>query len=189
MKDKEKKQKTKKQSKSLPLLYVFGLPIILIVSTYIAHIHFTILGSPFYLSVLIYPLTYLITCLVVKKSNLSTALDLMAVSIVCQAFTFVVIWSLIGEMDSLLMICTFLSFVLNQLIIIVVYNYLLKTKMDTYLAIFILIVIVSGIDNILFGGLIEGETISLSILARLMYAVIIPAIVARSDSKKSIKNK
>lgn len=167
-----------KNKESLPLINVLGLPIILIISTYIARVHFNILGSPLYLSTIIYPLTYLMTLITLKKTNVRSAMSIMAVSLLSQTLAFVVSWVLLDTLDYALMISTFISFLTNQLIIIVIYEFLSTTKQNTYLPIFILILVVSIIDNVIFGNLIEGKIISLSILVRLIYVVVIPAIVA-----------
>lgn len=37
----------------------------------------------------------------------------------------------------------------------------------------------------LFGAIVEGQYISLSILARVIYAVVVPAVLARKTERKS----
>lgn len=61
--------KNKKQEK-LPLIYLLGMPIIFIVANFLARTHVEFLGSPLYFSVLLYPLTYLLSGLIVKKAEL-----------------------------------------------------------------------------------------------------------------------
>jgi hypothetical protein len=43
---------------------------------------------------------------------------------------------------------------------------------------------VSAIDNAFFGAIIEGQYISLSILVRVIYVVVVPAVLARKTERK-----
>ena len=164
--------------KSLPLVLVLGLPIILIVSTFMARLHIEIGSSPLYISTFLYPLTYLLICLIIKKTNSKNAFNIMSVALISQSLAFIIEWIMLNKMDCYVMICTFLSFLFSQLILIYTYDFLRKTKKDGYFAILLLIGIVSAIDNAFFGACIEGQTISLSILVRLVYVIIIPLVLA-----------
>lgn len=173
-----------KNKESLPLIYVLGLPMLLIIATYMARLSFTILKTPLFIGTFIYPLTYLMTFIVIKKTSQRNALNIMAISIVSQALSFIVSWTLLNSMDYALMIATFMSFVINQLIVIVMYDFLVSVKQDTYCMLFFVLLLISAIDTVIFGCFIEGKVIGLSILIRLAYCVIIPALIAKKVSNK-----
>ena len=173
--------KNKKQEK-LPLIYLLGMPIIFIVANFLARTHVEFLGSPLYFSVLLYPLTYLLSGLIVKKASYKKSLLIMAVTLITAALTYVMQWALLSSMDYFVMI---LSFLIGQLIFIYTYDFLRKINKDTYGWIFILFLVVSAIDDAFFGAIVEGQYISLSILARVIYAVVVPAVLARKTERKS----
>ena len=178
-----------KESKKLPLIYLLGMPIALIIANFMARFHIEIFGSPLYFSVLLYPLTYLFSGMIVKKAGYKKSLLLMSVTLVCAALTFVVQWSLLSTIDNLVMIYSFLSFLICQLIFIYTYDFLIKMKKDTYGWVFLLVLLVSANDNAFFGAMIEGQYVSVSILIRLAYTVIIPVVLARKGVSKKKKKK
>ena len=110
----------------------------------------------------------------------------MSITLITTALAYVIQWSILNKIDCLVMIYSFLSFLIGQLIFIYTYDFLIKINKDTYGWVFILFLVVSAIDNAFFGAIIEGEYISLSILVRVIYAVVIPAILAK---KTEIKGK
>ena len=173
-----------KKEEKLSLTYVLGMPIVFIIANFIARVHFSVVGSPLYFSVLLYPLTYLFSGMVIKKTNYKNGLLMMAITLMLSALTFVVEWALLDTMDYFVMIYAFLSFLICQLIFIYTYDFLRKIKKDTYGWVFILVAIVSAIDSTFFGAMIEGQLISLSVLVRIIYAVAIPVFLARSTAKK-----
>lgn len=176
----------KKNNKSLPLIYVLGMPVIFIVANFIASLHITIAGSPLYFSVLLYPLTFLISGLIIKRTNnYKDALQIMAVSLISATLAFVVEWALMDKIEACTMIYAFLSFLICQLIFIYTYDFLIKIKKDTYIPVFILaLIVITFLDNAFFGILVEGQTFSLSILIRVLYAVAIPVALAKKTSSK-----
>lgn len=172
------------ENKKIPLLYVIGMPLIFIIASFIGRIYFTILGSPLYLSVLIYPLTFLISGLVIKKANYKESITVMAISLISVTLFFVLKWVLFDTIDSWLMIYSFLSFLICQLIFIYTYDFLIKINKDNYIAVFLVTLIVLAIDNAFFGVIIEGTCISLSILVRIIYLVAIPVALASNSTDK-----
>lgn len=173
-----------KKKQTLPLIYLLGMPIIFIIANFIARVHCEILGSPLYFSAFLYPVTYLISGLIVRKSEYKQGLLMMAISLVSSALTFVVEWALIDRMDYVVMMYAFMSFLIGQLIFIYTYDFLIKIKKDTYGFVFLLLAVVSAIDNAFFGAMIEGQYVSVSILARIIWVVIIPVILAKKSVKK-----
>lgn len=172
------------KNKSIPLIYVVGMPIIFIAANFMAHLHISIAGSPLYFCALLYPLTFLISGLIIKRTNYKDALRIMIVSLISATLAFVVQWTLLDIIDFYLMIYAFLSFLICQLIFIYTYDFLIKIKKDGYVAVFLLTLVVSVLDNAFFGIMIEGQCISLTILIRLIYAIIIPVALARKTNKK-----
>lgn len=170
--------KNKKQE-TLPLIYLLGMPIIFIVANFLARTHVQILGSPLYFSVLLYPLTYLISGLIVKKTSYKKGLLVMSVTLITAALTYVIQWALLSSMDYFVMIYSFLSFLIGQLIFIYTYDFLRKINKDNYGWVFILVLAVSAIDNAFFGAIVEEQYVSLSILVRVIYAVVVPVVLAK----------
>ena len=90
---------------------------------------------------------------------------------------------MLGDVDCSATLSTFISFLLGQLIIIVGYDYLKKVKQDNYFSILAIILLVSVLDNLIYGTIIEGLTISLTFLVRLIYVVVIPLVIANNNEK------
>lgn len=174
--------------KKIPLIYLIGMPVIFIVANLIGSAHLNIFSAQLYISVLLYPLTYLISGIIVKKSDYKTALIMMVVSLISATLVNVMEWAFIDSIDSLVAIYSFLSFLICQLIFIYTYDFLIKMKKDSYGFVFLLMLVVSLIDNAFYGIIIENHYVSISILIRVLYMAIIPAVLANKD-KKSIKNK
>ncbi len=173
------------KKRSIPLIYILGMPIIFIIANLMAKLHITILGSPLYFSVLLYPLTYFISGLIIKKSDYHNALRIMAISLIAASFALVLEWALFDKMNGYVMIYAFISFLICQLIFIYIYAFLIEIGKDTYMPVFLLIALISILDNAFFGILVERECISLSILIRIIYTVAIPVKLA----KKQVKDK
>ena len=173
-----------KNKKTLPLIYVLGMPIIFILANSIARLNLEIFGAHIYISVFLYPLLFLISGLIIKHTDYKDALKMMVVTLSTQTLVYVLIWALLDRMDSVLMIYSFLSFGFYELIFIYTYDFLVKIKKNTYMSVFILILALSILDNALFGPLIEGQEYSLSILIRLAYTVILPVFLSIKETKK-----
>lgn len=173
-----------KSNKKAPLIYILGMPIILIIANCISTLHIEILGSTLYFSVLLYSLTFLISGLIIRKSEYKTALAVMALSLISASLACVFEWVVLDTMNAYVMIYAFMSFLICQLIFIYVYDFLIKIKKDTYLPVFILLAVVSMIDNAFFGAIIEGKLITISILIRIICVIAIPVVLARNSSKK-----
>ena len=174
-----------KKTESLPLIYLLGMPIIFIVANFLARTHIEILGSPLYFSVILYPLTYLISGLIVKKADYKRSLLVMAVTLITASLTYVVEWALLSSMDAYVMIYSFLSFLIGQLIFIYTFDFLRKIKKDSYGWMFVLTLVVTLIDGAFFGAIIEGQYVTISTLVRIIYVVAIPAILAKKTGKNS----
>ena len=172
------------KSKEIPLVYVIGMPLIFIIASFIARLHVTILGTPLYFSVLLYPLTFLISGLIIKKTDYKEGIAVMTISLISVTLVFVLKWVLFNIMDSWLMIYSFLSFLICQLIFIYGYDFLIKINKDSYMVVFLLMLVILAIDSAFFGVIIEGHNISLSILVRIIYIVAFPIILASNRTEQ-----
>lgn len=172
-----------KKQETLPSIYVLGLPIVLVFANFLAHIHFTILGSPVYVSVLLYPLAYMILGLIIRKTNYKKALSIMAISLLAESVGSIITWAILNTMDSYTMIYAFLSLLICGLIFIFTYDFLIKTKKDTYMPVFLLLVLVNVIDAAFFNTIIEGRCLSISVLFRIVFVIVLPVILARQSKK------
>ncbi len=172
-------------NKKTPLIYILAMPIIFIIANCISTLHINILGSTMYFSVLLYPLTFLISGLIIRKTNYKNALAVMALSLISASLGNVFEWAILDKMNAYVMIYAFMSFLICQLIFIYGYDFLTKINKDTYLPVFILLLAVSAIDNTFFGAIIEGKYITISILIRLIYVIAIPVVLARNSYKKT----
>ena len=173
----------------LPLIYIIGLPIIVLVANALANIKFTILGSYLSVSAFLYPLSFFITCLIIKKTNYKNALRIMIFALAAEALAAVVEWIVLKEMDSYVMIYGYLSLLICQLILIYTYDFLVKKKKDTFIFVFLLLLVVSAIDNAFFGAIIEGQYISFSSLVRLIYAIVLACILTKKTQKVKLDKK
>ena len=176
------------EKQKLPLIDIFAMPIILIIASYTAHIHFNILSAPLYISVFLYPLLYLFMGIIVKKSDYKRAISILAFSLVIQSLVFVIQWVLLDKMDCFLMVYSFVSVLLCGLLFIYSYTFLRQLKIDTYIPVFLLIFVLSMLDNEFFSLMIGGSAFGLSVLVRLLYACAIPVLLARNTTKKAKKS-
>lgn len=173
----------------LPLIYIIGLPIIVLVANALANIKFTILGSYLSVSAFLYPLSFFITCLIIKKTNYKNALRIMIFALAAEVLAAVVEWIILKEMDSYIMIYGYLSLIICQLILIYVYDFLVKKKKDTFIFVFLLLLMVNAIDNAFFGAIIEGQYISFSSAIRLIYAIVLAGILTKKIGKVNLDKK
>lgn len=173
-----------KKNEKIPLIYILGMPIIFIIANSISTVHIELLGSTLYFSVLLYPLIFLISGLIIRKSDYKKAMAIVGLSLISASLEGVFEWIAFDTMNAYVMIYAFMSFLICQLIFIYTYDFLIKINRDTYLPVLILLAIVSSIDNAFFGTIIEGKFITISILVRIIYVVAIPVVLAKNSSKK-----
>lgn len=172
------------KNKQTPLLFVLGMPVIFILANTMAYFNIkTLGGSHVYISVFMYPLTLLISGLIIKKTNYKNAITVMTVSLACAAIAYIIQWTLLNSYHPFVMIYSFLSFLFCQLIFIYAFNYLIAEKKYTYFRVFLIIAFVLGIDHAFFGTIIEKQIISQSILIRCVYCVILPLLLAKKTTK------
>ena len=167
----------------LPLIYILGVPAIFIFANIMTYLKINILGSPLCVSVFFYPLMYLVTGIIIKKSDYKKALIVMLLGFITEILVSVMTWILFDWIDGTLILYSLVSFIICQIIFIYVYDFLIKTKKDTYIPVFLLLAVIEVIDHAFFGPILEGQAFSISILVRVVYAVFMPVILARKTSK------
>ena len=177
----------KVKDKTLPLIYLISMPVIFIVANCIAGLYFKISGIYFeiesanlYVSVLLYPLLYLISGVIIRKTNYKDALRIALVSLISASLVFVIQWGMFDVFNARISVYAFLSFVICQLIFIYTYDFLVKKNKDRYIPIFLLLLVITLIDSILFGALVEGTLSSASMFVRALYLLILPAMLTES---------
>ena len=114
---------------------------------------------------------------------LVVAIIIMLLGFITEILVSVMTWILFDWIDGALIMYSLISFIICQIIFIYVYDFLRKTKKDTYIPVFILLVVIEAIDHAFFGPVMEGQTFSISILVRVLYAVFMPILLARKTSK------
>lgn len=165
--------------KTLPLICVIGMPIIMIIANAMANLYIKVADSFFSVSVVLYPLIYLIMGLIIRKTSYKDALRMLLVTIVSATLGIVVQWILCDSPNANVAIYSFLSSIICGLIFIFVYDFLIKTKVDNYFTIFILVFGIMLIDTIFFGTFVEGTLNSYSLLVRAIYILIMPAMLCK----------
>lgn len=172
-----------KEKRSLPLIFVIGMPIIYIFANFMINSHLALKGNVVSFSVFLYPITYLISGIIIRKTNYKNALRMMGVTVISGALAYVIEWSLLDMLNPWGMICSFLSFLICQLIFIYVFDFLIKIKKDSFFPIWFLAFGVNAIDQAFFGLLLEGKYLSLSIVIRALYILLIAMVLAKKNNK------
>ncbi len=172
-----------KEKKTLPLILVIGMPIVYILANFMTNFHFVIKGNIVSVSVFLYPIAYLISGLITRKTNYKDALRIMGVTLISGALAYVIGWSLLDTINPWAMICSFLSFLICQLIFIYVFDFLIKMKKDTFFPIWFLAFVVNAIDQAFFGLLLEGDYLTSSIIIRAFYILLIAMVLAKKNNK------
>lgn len=176
-----------KKEEKLPLILIWGMPVIAIIASMLSNVHINMINSSINASVFFYPLIILLLGLIMKKTNYKRAINLLAVTLIVESLVFVLKWALLDIMDYYLMIYLFTSILFCGLIFIFAFEFLRNFKIDSYVPVFILVLIITLLDNAIFALLVEGEFINLSILVRLGYSVVIPVFLAKNTAGNTTK--
>lgn len=168
-----------KKSKTLPLIYLISMPAIIVIANLVTNFHIEVLNEKLYISACFYPLLYLISGLIIRKTNYKDALRMMIVTLTTATLAFVIQWVIFNEINAEVAVYSFLSFLICELIFVYVYDFLLKMKKDDYLPIFLLFLLITLIDNTFFGAFVEGTLNSSTMLIRAIYLLILPATLCK----------
>ena len=117
-----------KENTKLPLILILALPILLIVSTELSRISFTVFGQAIYINTLIFPLTLFVSVYITKTHESRTAMTMSILALIIECLVFVLKWVLLGVADYTLMEITFLAFFVSQLFILLGYESLKEMK-------------------------------------------------------------
>ncbi len=175
--------------KTLPLIYVLSMPLIFVLANFVTNLHMEVLDSKLYISVVLYPLLYLIGGLVVRKTTYKDALRMFLITLIAGTLAFVIQWVLFSMANAYVAIYAFLSITICGLLFVFVYDFLIKTNNDNYLTLFILILAITLIDHIFFGAFVEKDLLSSSLLVRAIYIIILPATLSKPLFAKPAEEK
>lgn len=171
------------ENNKLPLLLVLSLPILLLISTEVAYISFNVFGQEIYLLSLVFPLTFLASLLIFKKSNSKMAITLVILALIMQCMVFVLKWVLLSTIDYKLMEITFLGFFISHLILLLGYEVLRGLKRtNKYGNVLILLLIASFIECMFYIVLFSNITwvgLIINLIIRIIYLLIITKILVK----------
>lgn len=168
-----------KKTKTIPLIFLISMPIIIVVANLLTNFHIEVLGERLYISACLYPLLYLISGLIIRKSDYKDALRMMSITLVTASLAFVMQWIVCDTITAEVAIYSFLSFLICDLIFIYVYDFLLKVKKDDYFPVFLLFLLITLVDHIFFGAFIEKNLNSSTMLIRAIYLLLLPAMLCK----------
>ena len=168
-----------KENSKLPLVLVLALPLLLIVSTELAHVTFNINGEIFYVSAFIFPFTFLASLLITKKSQSANAITLVILSLIIECLAFVLKWVLLGTADYALMEVTFLAFFLSHFLILLGYEGLKETKkIDKYGRVLLILLVSTLIETMFYLTVFYNITV-VSLIITVVIKVIYDLIFAK----------
>ena len=172
-----------KENTKLPLILTLALPILLIISTEVADISFNIMGQPIYLITLIFPLTFLVSALISKKTESKVAMNLVILSLVIQCFVFVLKWVFLENVNYILMEVTFLGFFMSQILLLLGYEVLKEIKkIDKFVCVFFMLLIATLIE-IMFYSIIFTEITVISLIMTIVIKIVCVLIIAKILAK------
>ena len=153
-----KKRKIEKVTDS-EKLYIYGalITIILVLSNSIVSIPFEVFGVVVKLSSFFYPLTFLISCIILKKYGVMEVIEALVVAVVVQLLMFFLRWIIVGNINVGLFISSFVAFGVGQVACLCLYNILERNKMDkNILYVFLVFTICVLFDNGVFLSLLKN---------------------------------
>lgn len=172
-----------KKNTNLPLVLVVALPILLILSTEISNISFNIMGQPIYLINFVFPLTFLVTILISKKTESKIAINLIAVSLIMQSAIFILKWVLFGTINYLIMEVTFMAFFISHLLVLFGYEILQEFKVTNkfgwLLFVFLVATLIESMFYIMVFTKVTIISLIITITIKLIYDLIMAKILAK----------
>ena len=163
----------------LPLILVFALPILLIISSQVARITFTVFGQTIYLNTFIFPITLFISVYITKRRESKTAMTIVILSLVTQCLAFVLQWALFGYIDYVLMEITFLAFFISQLFILLGYEVLKELKKTQKYGYVLIIFALATLIETMFYMSIYGNITIMSFIVNVIIKLIYDLVMAR----------
>lgn len=172
-----------KQNTKLPLIAVLALPILLIISTEVADISFNFMGHPIYLINFIFPLTFLTSILISKKTESKNAMTLVILALIIQSLTFVLKWALLGTINYALMEVTFFGFLLSQLLVLLGYEVLKEIKKDSkWIYVLFVLLLATLIETSFYVIVLTRNTMvsfAITVAIKIIYDLILAKVIVR----------
>ena len=172
-----------KEKTKLPLILVVALPVLLIISTELARTNFNLIGETFYIVNFIFPLTFLVSGLITKKTQSKNAITLVILSLVIESLVFVLKWIFFNKVDYPLMEVTLFAFFLSQLIFLLGYEVLKEMKKEhKFEAVLLLLLLATLIETMFYFIVFTDITLSsiiISIVVKVIYDLIMAVILAK----------
>lgn len=172
-----------KENTKLPLILILALPILLIVSTEVAHLSFNLFGQTIYISTLIFPITLFISVLITKMKESKTAMTIVILTLIIQCLVFVLKWVFFGTADYALMEITFLAFFISQLVILLGYEVLKELKKtQKYFYVLIIFLFATLIETMFYIGTYTNITIMsfvINVVIKVVYDLVMAKIIAK----------
>lgn len=153
-----KKRKSNSKVTDSEKLYIYGalITIILVLSNSIINIPFELFGYSVKLSTFIYPFTFLLSCVIMKKYGVMEVIEALVVAIVVQMLMFFLRWIIVGNINVGLFVSSFVSFSISQAACLCLYSILIRNKMDTIFYVFLVFTICILFDNGVFLSLLKN---------------------------------
>ena len=168
-----------KENSKLPLILVLALPLLLIVSTELAHVTINIGSQVFYITAFIFPFTFLASLLITKKTQSKNGITLVILSLIIECLVFVLKWVLLGVLDFVLMEVTFFAFFLPHFIILLGYEALRELKKtDKFGYVFFILFVSTLIETMFYLTIFVSMTMPAFIITCVI-KLIIDLIIAK----------
>lgn len=132
------------------IIFIMLVPFFLLLSNFLILYTFNLFNMPIYYSVFTFPFTYLFSNILTKLYGYNDAIKSILLAIVLQLLSFLISYLTIDKMDVGLAIASISSFTVSQAINLILYYNLVKRKKDSFIMLYISIIITILIDNFLF---------------------------------------
>lgn len=172
-------------------LYIYGalITIILVLSNTIVNIPFEVFGTAIKLSAFVYPITFLFSCIILKKYGVLEVIEALVVAIVVQLLMFFLRWVIVGNVNVGVFISSFVSFGISQVSCLCLYSILVRNKMDTIFYVFLVFTICILFDNGVFLSLLKNfgdssiglGTLNISNAIKLLLSFLISYLITQKD--------
>lgn len=168
-----------KENTKLPLILILALPILLIISTEVADISFNVMGQPIYLITFIFPLTFLVSALISKKSESKVAISLVILSLILQCLFFVLKWTLLGTINYTLMEVTFFGFFMSQFLLLLGYEVLKEIKKVNNFGFIFFVLLISTLIETMFYLTVFTKATIISLILMVVIKIVYDLVMAK----------
>ena len=170
-----------KNNNKISLISIIILPFLLLLLTKFFDFKFYVLGYPFYLITFIYPITFLVSLIISKKTESKNSMWIIILSLVIQLFAFVIEWVLFGSLYFKLIIVTIIAFLFSQMIALFGYEILKETKRaNKFIYLFFVLILATFVETIFYLVLFSNITVEALIIGltiKIVYDLLIAKIL------------